>query len=255
MRRRSFLSLAALALPCFSQEAAKLPSGESILDRYIEVTGGRAAYEKITSDLTTGRMEMPAQGIKASLKSMRAKPGSRSIVEIEGVGKMEEGSTGGVAWEKSVMTGARIKSGAEQAIALRTAALDREHNWRNYYTAAENQGVESIQGEDCYKILLTAKAGKPETRYYSKASGLLVRMTMTMPNPMGEIPTETTVSDYRDVSGIKMPFKTEMSVMGQKMNLTFESVKLNVEIPAEEFAMPADIAALAAKPAENKSPR
>ena len=253
MRRRSFLSLAAIALPGLAQQAEKLPSGESIVDRYVEVTGGRAAYEKITSDVTTGRMEMPAQGIKAALKSMRGKPGSRSIVEIEGVGKMEEGSTGSVAWEKSVMTGARIKTGTEQAIALRTAALDREHNWRNYYSSAENQGLEAVNGEDCYKVVLTAKAGKPETRYYSKATGLLMRLSMTMPNPMGEIPAETTLSDYRDAGGIKMPFKTEMNVMGQKMSLSFESVKFNVEIPAEEFALPPDIAALANK-AEKKAP-
>lgn len=255
MRRRSFLSLAAIAaIPGFAQQAEKLPSGESIVDRYVQVTGGRAAYEKISSEVTTGRMEMPAQGIKASIKALRGKPGSRSIVDIEGVGKMEEGSNGSLAWEKSVMTGARVKSGVEQATALRAAAIDREHNWRNYFSAAEVQGLEDVNGESCYKVVLTAKAGKPETRYYSKASGLLLKVAMTMANPMGEIPAESVLSDYREVGGIKTPFKNEMSVMGQKMTMTIESVKYNAEIPAEDFALPPDIAALANKAPEKKDP-
>lgn len=197
---------------------------------------------------------MPAQGIKANVKAMRSKAGSRTLIEIEGVGKMEEGSNGAVAWEKSVMTGARLKNGPEQAIALRTAAMDRDHNWRAYYTGAENQGIENVNGEDCYKIVLTAKAGKPETRFYSKESGLLLKMVLTIPNPMGEIPAETVMSDYRDAGGIKTPYRTEMSVMGQKMNMSIDSVQHNAEVTAVDLALPAEVAALAAKTIDKKPP-
>ena len=46
--------------------AADLPKGETLLDKYIEVTGGKAAYAKIHSEMMTGTMEFPAMGLKGN---------------------------------------------------------------------------------------------------------------------------------------------------------------------------------------------
>jgi hypothetical protein len=42
--------------------ADALPTGEAILDKYIEVTGGKAAYEKKISEVSTGVMEFTGKG-------------------------------------------------------------------------------------------------------------------------------------------------------------------------------------------------
>ena len=51
-------AVAAFAAPQAATSAAALPKAETILDRYIEVTGGKAAYDKRTSEITTGTMEL-----------------------------------------------------------------------------------------------------------------------------------------------------------------------------------------------------
>ena len=40
-----------------------LPKAETLIDHYVEVTGGRAAYEKRTSETATGTVEFAAQGL------------------------------------------------------------------------------------------------------------------------------------------------------------------------------------------------
>ena len=68
---------------------------------------------------------------------------------------------------------------------------------------AETLGSETVNGEDCYKVLLTPNEGKPETRYFDKKSNLLVKLTMQLPSPMGEVPTDRT--DIRTVGFVRDP--------------------------------------------------
>ena len=96
--------------------------------------------------------------------------------------------------------------------------------------------------------MLTPRDGQPETRYYDKTSGLLVRTSMIMKTEMGEIPAESSVSDYRKVDGVLMPFLVKQKVLGQEFTVTLQSVKNNVEIPKERFALPEDVKALAEQP-------
>ena len=56
-----------------------LPKAEVILDKYVEVTGGRAAYEKVQTQITTGTMEFVGKGIKASLTSYKAQIGRAHV--------------------------------------------------------------------------------------------------------------------------------------------------------------------------------
>ena len=39
-----------------------LPKAETILDRHVEVTGGKAAYQKRKSEIATGTLKFAAQG-------------------------------------------------------------------------------------------------------------------------------------------------------------------------------------------------
>src|ERR1700757_4780405 len=100
--------------------ADTLPTGEAILDKYIEVTGGKAAYEKKISEVSTGVMEFTGKAVKAHIPGYQAAPNkSYTVVEIDGIGKMEEGTDGTVAWERSALKGPRIKTGEEKAVSLR----------------------------------------------------------------------------------------------------------------------------------------
>ena len=225
--------------------ADTLPTGEAILDKYIEVTGGKAAYEKKVTEVSTGTLEFTGKGVKAHITSYQAAPNkSYSVVEIEGIGKMEEGADGTVAWERSAIKGPRLKSGEEKAVSLRAANIQHDVRWRDFFQKVECTGVEPIDGHICYRVVLTPKEGQTETRYYDKKSYLLVRTSMILKNEMGEIPTEMSVSDYRRVDGILMPFHLKQKVLGQEFTITHETIQNNVDIPKERFALPADVKAL-----------
>ena len=242
-------SLVLILAACRSLCAADaLPTGEAILDKYIEVTGGKAAYEKKTSEISSGVMEFIGKGVKAKIMSYQAAPNkSYTEVEIDGIGKMEEGSDGVVAWERSALKGPRLKSGEEKAVALRAAAIQHDLHWRDFFQKVECTGVEPIDGAICYRVVLTPKDGQPETRYYDKKTSLLVRTNMIMKTEMGEIPAEMSVSDYRMVEGIKTPFLLRQKVLGQEFTVTLESLKINATIPKDRFALPDDVKALAAQ--------
>jgi hypothetical protein len=95
--------------------AADLPKGEVLLDKYIEVTGGKTAHAKIHSDMTTGTMEFKAMGLKGKITTYGAEPDKKySEVLLDGVGKMQEGVNGDVAWSMSAMQGPRVKEGDEK---------------------------------------------------------------------------------------------------------------------------------------------
>lgn len=222
-----------------------LPDGEAVLAKYIEASGGKAAYEKLHNSITTGSMEVVGQGMKGKLTVYSAEPRKMySVFEIAGAGTVEEGTDGTVAWALSAVQGARIKEGEEKALALRSANFNAHLNWKRSYSSAETAGIETVEGKPCYKVTLTPIEGKPEARYYDKESGLLVRQTGSVKTPMGELPVDAMVGDYRAESGILMPHSITQSVAGRRLSLTFASIRFNADIPKDRFELPPEIKTL-----------
>ncbi|MFY9728581.1 MAG: DUF620 domain-containing protein [Bryobacteraceae bacterium] len=227
--------------------ADELPKAETILDKSFEVTGGKAAFAKMHNRVITGSMEVTAQGIKGTMVITAAEP-DKSLVEIEidGVGSIKQGYDGSVAWETNPMTGARIKDGAEKAEAALQAHF-HEEDWRDEFKKVETVGVETVDGKDCYKLLLTPNAGNPVTQYFDKKTGLLVKIAMTANTPMGEIPVETVLSDYRKEGDLLLAHKTQLTEGPQEIAITFDAIKYNTDIPKDKFDLPDEIKALVKK--------
>jgi len=228
-----------------------LPKAETILDRYVEVTGGKAAYAKRKSEVSMGTIEFAAQGLKGTVTRYSADPDkSYAIIDLEGIGKMEQGSVNGVFWDKNPMMGARVKSGEEKAQSMREGMFNAALNWRKMYSKAETIGVETLDGEECYKVSLTPNEGKPETAYFQKKSGLQVKHAMTAVSPMGEIQIEMTMADYKAFDGIQVPTKMVQKAAGQEFVITIQTVKVNEPLPADRFEPPAEIKSILSKPAQ-----
>jgi zinc protease len=227
--------------------ADELPKAETILDKFVEVTGGKAAFEKMHNTVITGSMEMAAMGIKGTMVVTQAEP-DKNLAEIEigGVGSIKEGYDGKVAWEINPMQGARIKDGDEKAAAKLQAHFHKEA-WHDEYKKFETVGTATIDGKDCYKLLLTPPEGNPVTEYYDKKTGLLVKSSMTMSTPNGEIEIETLASDYRKEGELLIPHKIQQNAAGQEITITFDTIKYNTEIPKDKFDLPDDIKALIKK--------
>jgi len=249
--RRKLIPLLLAALACSAVWAAPgepLPKAEEILDKFVEVTGGKAAYENVRNEKSTGTFEFVGKGIKGTVTSYLADPNkSVTNVDLEGVGTMQDGTDGQTAWQNSSMQGPRIKQGEERAASLREATLRAPLYWRKLYKHVETVGQETIDDQVCYKVVLTPEEGQLETQYYDKKSGLMVKITMVVASPMGEIPTETILSDYKQEGGLRTPHKLQHKLAGMDFLVTLDHVDYNVEIPENKFDVPADVKALAPK--------
>src|SRR2546427_4176334 len=84
-----------------------------------------------------------------------------------------------------------------------------------------------------------APGGLPVKLFFDRQSGLLVRLVHYADTAVGRIPTQVDYEDYRDVAGIKMPFKLTRTWTDGRSIIELRSVELNVPIDAAKFAKPA----------------
>ena len=61
---------------------------------------------------------------------------------------------------------------------------------------------------------------------------------------MGEMAVEVEVSGYKEFGGVLYPTHSRQKGGGQAMEITITEVRLNEAVPAEYFALPADVKAL-----------
>lgn len=251
---RRYLVAALLGLSSFAfAQTEELPKAETILDRYVEVTGGKAAYEKRKNEIETGTIEIKAQGLKGTYTRYSAEPAEAySVVEIEGVGKIEDGIDKGIAWDKNPMLGPQIKKGMEKAQYVRESTFNSQLHWRELNSKVETVGTETIDGELCYKVILTPTEAPPETMYFQKKSGLAVKTVATMVSSMGEAPVEMYASDYKNWNGVMAFTKITQKLAGQEIVITIQDVKTNQPLPPDRFDPPAEVKALISKAAEKK---
>jgi len=254
---RSFAVAALFAVNAGGQPqpdaAEALPTAASILDRYVEVTGGKAAYQKHKTQVMQGVLAFAAQGITGKLTRYAAGPDKEySVAELGQIGKIESGYSNGVAWEKSALLGPRLKSGEEFVLAQREAYFNQELEWRTIYPKVETKGLENAEAQECYKLILTPKSGRPETRFYSKATGLLVKTTMTGTSPMGDVNVEVTTFDYKSFDGVLYPAHSKHKAAGQDLDMVITSITFDEPIPNEYFDVPAEIKAKLPKPSAAK---
>ena len=127
------------------------------------------------------------------------------------------------------LVGARVE--AELAFPARIKQMMVE--WRVGDPAIiDDQEFQVVQGK-------LAPGGLPIKLYFDPMTGLLTRLVYFNDTPVGRIPTQIDYSDYRDVSGIRMPFKWTTTWTDGRMIFEMSSVQANVPVDARRFARPA----------------
>jgi hypothetical protein len=222
------------------------PTAATILDGYIEATGGLEAYDKIRNRVVESELVIEGAGITLTGTVYAARPNlTYTRFHSDMIGTTETGSDGTVVWEKNAMSGPQLVEGAQREFMLREGRLDKLTAWREAYPGgAELDGTVEVDGTECYKVVLNAGSGKPVVLYFHPESRLMVRQDITVETPMGEVPLESYISDYREVDGVLLPFKVRIAVAGQTRVMTTTSVKHNVDLPEDRFTAPEDVLAL-----------
>jgi len=81
----------------------------------------------------------------------------------------------------------------------------------------------------------TGSRGSLATLYFDQQSGLLLRLVRYGTSPIGRVPTQVDYGDYREVNGIKMPFRTIFAWLGGRDGFHISEVHLNVPIDSANF--------------------
>jgi hypothetical protein len=102
--------------------------------------------------------------------------------------------------------------------------------WRVGRAVLEDQEVRVVQASE---------GGQPVVNLYFDDSGLLVRLVRWTQTPVGFVPTQISYSDYREVAGVRMPFRRVVSQTYMQMTIELSDVQPNVAIDAARFARPA----------------
>jgi photosynthetic reaction center cytochrome c subunit len=83
------------------------------------------------------------------------------------------------------------------------------------------------------------REGQPPVRlYFDESSGLLLRLARYAETPIGRNPTQIDYADYREVDGVKVPFRWTLARTGGRFTIQIKEVRQNVPIDDAKFAKP-----------------
>jgi photosynthetic reaction center cytochrome c subunit len=223
--------------------AANQPSAEQILDKYIQALGGAAQVAKLTTLVGKGTYTgFDTDFAKVPVEVYAKAPGLRAMVVHTLAGDNTTVYDGKEAWVAAVdkpvplmpLTGGDLEGARVDAGLAFPAQIKQEFtNWRSGFPAVtiNDKPVQVIEG--------STPGGSAIKLYFDKDSGLLVRQVRYNNTIIGLTPTHVEYSDYRVVSGVKVPFHWTTTWVDGQSTTDLSSVQANVAIDAARFSKPA----------------
>jgi hypothetical protein len=233
-----------------TQAAAATPTGEQVLDHYVQAIGGRAAWMKLTSRVSKGSIEIPAmENLTGTLEIHEKAPNSMLAVITLGGGVFEQGFDGTTAWSDNPRDGLRVLTGGELEDARREANFYHPLELQKNYSKLTVSGIERVNEHDCYVVVAVREKGAPDKMYFDVQTGLLVRSVNQRYTPDGLTEFQADVDDYTARDGVKLPFTVRQSGGGSAFVIHFTEVQHNLQLTDAQFAKPA-----AEPPADTPAP-
>jgi hypothetical protein len=225
-------------------QAQTAPSADEIFARHIAAIGGKDAVMRVTSIRNSGKLEMPAMGISATMESASAPGRSFMKMTIPGIGDIQNGFDGNVAWEVNPMRGPRIKNEKEKLSAQEDADFYGVMLFSpERYASTETCGPAEFGGEKTWHVKTVLKSGKTINHYFSVATGLHVGSASTQVSEAGSIAVTMIESDYKQFGSLKLATRNELTTGAQKVIVTLTNVVLD-EVPPATFVLPEPVKAL-----------
>ena len=221
------------------------PSADQILDKYIQALGGAQRLAGIKSFVATGT-SVGYEGLGGGGQFLICgKAPDQRTVQIVFKDHPERGDStraynGSAGWIKSPrgLLGEYELAGGELDGLRLEAQLAFPAQIKQVLTNLRAGNPDSLNGSDVDVVQGTGPRGVLATLYFDKQSGLLVRMVRYGRSPVGRVPVQSDYSDYRDVGGVKFPFKYTFSWLDGKDAFQLTEVKTNVPIDAAMFGKP-----------------
>ena len=225
--------------------ALNVPTVDQVLNKYIEAIGGAQKVAGITSFVATGK-SVGYRGfgggglVEVSAKAPDQRATHISFPEYPDRGvsvRTYDGRTGWIATPLAVVPKYEL-SGSERDGARIDAQLSFPSQIRQALTSLRVGPPTTIEDKDVTVVQGNGPNGTLATLYFDDASGLLVRLVRHGRSPIGRVPTQVDYSDYRDVGGVKFPFRWTFAWLDGRDSFEFSDVKLNVPVDAARFGEP-----------------
>jgi hypothetical protein len=126
---------------------------------------------------------------------------------------------------------------------LDAAAMDADLHFaehlKSMFSAVEVRGTEKLADHEAYLVVGQRQEQTPVRLYFDEQTGLLVRLVRFGETPLGRLPTQIDYADYRDVDGVKIPFRWTLARPGGRFTIQLTDVKQNVAVDDARFEKPA----------------
>lgn len=233
-------------------QTSGVPSVDQILNKFLQALGGAEHVSNLTSFAGKGTYagyETAFQ--KVPLDVLAKAPDERATIAHLLDGDSISTFDGHFGWLATPQTlkpmplvqltggdldGAKVDAEISFPARIKQTLTD----WRvGYPEMIDNKEVQVLQGR------LTPE-GLPVKLYFDSTSGLLVRLVRYTNSPVGVNPTQIDYSDYREVSGVKLPYRWIVTWTDGRSTIELNELRTNVSIDAAKFAKPTPIGPKAA---------
>jgi len=225
--------------------AQGVPTVDQVLNKYMQALGGAQQVAAVKSFVATGK-SVGYRGfggggvveLSAQAPDKRATHISFPEYPDRGVSvRTYDGRTGWIATPLAVVPKYEL-GGSERDGARIDAMLAFPSQIRQALTDLRVGPPTTIADRDVTVLQGNGPNGTLATLYFDDESGLLVRTVRYGRSPIGRVPTQGDYSDYRDVGGVKFPFRWVFAWLDGQDRFEFGDVKVNVPIDAAKFGQP-----------------
>jgi hypothetical protein len=237
------------------------PSVDEILNKYIQALGGAQRVSNLTTFAAKGTYAGYETAFQKVPVDVIAKaPNQRATIAHLLEGDSTSTFDGHLGWLAAPETlkpmplieltggdldGAKIDAELSFPARIKQTLTD----WRvGFPEMIDNKEVQVLQGR-------LTQEGLPVKLYFDSTSGLLVRLVRYTNSLVGVNPTQIDYSDYRDVSGVKLPYRWIVTWTDGRSTIELSELRVNVPIDATKFAQPTPMVPKAASRNANQSGR
>ena len=224
------------------QQAQGAPKPDEVLDKYIQAVGGADRLSRLTSFVGKGSATLFGGGFKSPVELYVKGPDQRTTDPPPGARRQDHdlrrprwlARVGGHAGagDGPDRRRTRMAPGSTRNCPFQAASSSLLSQWRaNLPREIDGRPVNVLQG--------TGTGGLTATLFFDVESGLLTRVVRYANSAMGRVPTQLDFEDYRDVAGVKVPFKWSFAWVSGRDVVELTEVQPNVAIDAAKFAKPA----------------
>jgi hypothetical protein len=217
------------------------PTAVQILDKYIAAVGGAQRAAALTSFVAKGMYAgYGPEGFPRPVE-IYAKAPNQKVVRVVDPQAGDNITTfnGTAGWVSAPFKPIDVLElhGAELDSARADAELAFPANIKTMLTAMRTSN--DFINDRTVLVVQGNKGNAIVTLYFDEETGLLTRSVRSTPSPVGRLPVRIDYSDYRDVNGLKLPFKWELKWLDGRSNFEIEGYQTNVAIDAARFNRPA----------------